>query len=75
MRGIMPARASAQVETQLIAALCLAAGQIMEDASVTCAQVLPDQGSRRSARIRRLRQAGEDIAALLAAAEVLDRRA
>jgi hypothetical protein len=70
----MPSPSFKPVATQLVVELCLAAGLILEDASVACAQVLPKRGPGRRARVQSLRQAGEDIAALLSAAEVLNRR-
>lgn len=60
---------------ELIAHLCLEAGRIMEDVSTTMAMRLPETTDGIDARITRVRQAGEDIATLAMAAEVLARRA
>lgn len=59
--------------TNVIAHLCLTAGALMEDTSVELARVLPAQDERQ-AHLHRLRQTADDIAALIAAAEVLNRR-
>ena len=60
---------------ELIASLCLEAGRIMEDDSVDLALTLPGAPSEVEARLAATRQAGEDIATLAAAAQVLWRRA
>jgi hypothetical protein len=58
----------------LIAGLCLEAGRIMEDESVALALTLPTSTGSIAERLERTRQAGEDIVALAAAAQVLLRR-
>lgn len=58
----------------LIASLCLEAGRIMEDESPGFALKLPESTTKIAARLQCARQAGEDIAALVAAAQVLLRR-
>ena len=58
----------------LIATLCLEAGRIMEDESPGFALKLPESTTKIIARLQCARQAGEDIAALVAAAQVLLRR-
>lgn len=62
------------VADQIIQQLCVTAGSIMEDASVAAVSQLAATADKRYAHLLALRQAGEDIAALLAAAEVLMRR-
>jgi hypothetical protein len=64
---------SAHLE-DLIQQLCLEAGRLMEDSSVEAAHAAPALPIEINARLARLRQAAEDIAALAAAAEVLNRR-
>ncbi|QGN55050.1 hypothetical protein [Novosphingobium sp. Gsoil 351] len=59
----------------LIAALVLEAGRIMEDESPPLAMILPTSGPELIVRLAAARRAGEDIAALAAAAEVIARRA
>lgn len=59
----------------LIQLLCLEAGRIMEDDSVDLALTLPVAQSEVEPRLAATRQAGEDIAALAAAAQVIRRRA
>lgn len=61
--------------TDLIAALCLEAGRIMEDDSVVCALALPASHGEMTARLERLAQASDDITKLVAAAQVMLRRA
>lgn len=58
----------------LIAGLCLEAGRIMEDESPALALILPESAVSIAERVVRIRQAGEDIAALSAAAQVVLRR-
>ena len=59
---------------EVIASLCLEAGRIMEDESTDLALTLPASAASIAARLATARQAGEDIAALAAAAQVLLRR-
>lgn len=59
---------------ELIASLCLEAGRIMEDESPALALTLPASTKDIARRVANARQAGEDIAALAAAAQVLLRR-
>lgn len=59
---------------QLISGLCLEAGRIMEDASPELAFRLPTETRAIHDWLDRARSAGEDIAKLIAAAEVLHRR-
>lgn len=59
---------------ELIARLCLEAGRILEDVSPAMAMTLPETPDGIAARITAARQAGEDIASLALAAEVLARR-
>ena len=59
----------------LIASLCLEIGRIMEDESPTLALTLPDQTAMTAERLTSARQAGEDIATLASAAQVLLQRA
>lgn len=58
----------------LIAGLCLEAGRIMEDESPSLALTLPASTTLTAERLATAQQAGEDIAALAAAAQVLLRR-
>jgi hypothetical protein len=58
----------------LVQQLCVEAGRLMEDTSVAAALAAPALPIEINARLARLRQAAEDIAALTAAAEVLNRR-
>ena len=58
----------------LIASLCLEAGRIMEDESPALALRLPASATLSAGRLTSALQAGEDIAALAAAAQVLLRR-
>lgn len=60
---------------ELVQRLCLEAGRIMEDESPALAMAQPTSSDRLAARLIRAREAGEDIAALVAAAEVIARRA
>ena len=55
----------------LIASLCAKAGRIMEDESTALALVLPGSIALITGRLAATRQAGEDIAAIAAAAQVL----
>ena len=58
----------------MIQQLCVVAGMLMEDVS-SDAISSPSSGPRqRRKKLAELRQAGADISALVAAAEVLDRR-
>ena len=66
-------RAGMDDAQDLIDRLCTHAGMIMEDLSATA--ILAQAKSDRRAKIRLIRSAGEDIAALADAAEVLARRA
>lgn len=59
---------------EIIASLCLEAGRIMEDESPAMALVLPGATALINERLAAARQAGEDIATLAAAAQVLLRR-
>lgn len=59
---------------KVIASLCLEAGRIMEDESTDLALTLPASAASIAVRLATARQAGEDIAALAAAAQVLLRR-
>lgn len=56
-----------------VARLCVTAGMLMEDISPDAISMLSSNSKRRRMKLAELRQAGADIAALLAAAEVLDR--
>lgn len=58
----------------LVAGLCLEAGRIMEDQSPSLALSLPASTKEVARRLGNAWQAGEDIAALAAAAQVLLRR-
>lgn len=58
----------------LIQHLCVEAGRIMEDESPELALNLPASQSAIATRLEAMSQAGSDIAALAAAAEVLLRR-
>ena len=59
---------------ELISALLLEAGRIMEDSSPDLALRLPLRPAAINQRLASARQAGHDIAQLAAAAEVLQRR-
>lgn len=59
---------------EVIASLCLEAGRIMEDESTGLALTLPASAALIAVRLATARQAGEDIATLVAAAQVLLRR-
>ena len=61
-------------QLELISGLCLEAGRIMEDESPALALTLPVATQEVARRVANARQAGEDIAALAAAAQVLLRR-
>jgi hypothetical protein len=58
---------------ELIQLLCTEAGMIMEDASCDAVSTLPAAPDERGKHIAQLHQAGRDVAALLAAAEVVER--
>lgn len=60
--------------TDLIQHLSLEAGRLMEDFSPELALTLPAAQDDRACYLNRVRQAADDIAALAAAAEVLNRR-
>lgn len=59
---------------EIITQLHLEAGRIMEDTTDSIASTLPADDEARSARLCEAREAGDDIQALLAAAQVLHRR-
>ena len=59
---------------QLIAALCLEAGRIMEDASSDLALSPPGDERAIGSHLLNARAAAEDILAMLAAAQALHRR-
>ena len=63
-----------QPHHELIASLCLEAGRIMEDDSPALALTLQESVVSIAERVAMIRQAGEDIAALAAAAQVVLRR-
>ena len=70
----MPPRDPNREHLDLIASLCLEAGRIMEDESPALALRLPASATLSAGRLTSALQAGEDIAALAAAAQVLLRR-
>ena len=57
-----------------IARLCVTAGMLMEDLNPDAISSLSSDLADRTMKLGELRLAGTDIAVLLAAAEVLDRR-
>ena len=59
---------------ELIAHLCLEAGRIMEDISFELALALPADDGAVSTQLRTVHEAAGDIQALIAAAQVLQRR-
>ena len=61
--------------TRSIASLCVTAGMLMEDITPDAISSLPSDLAERGTKLADMRQASADIAALLAAAEVLHRRA
>lgn len=61
--------------TRSIARLCVTAGMLMEDISPDAIGRLTSDEAERGMKLAELREASADIAALLAAAEVLHRRA
>ena len=61
--------------TRSIARLCVTAGMLMEDISPDAICRLTSDFAERGTKLADLRQASADIAALLAAAEALHRRA
>ena len=61
--------------TRSIASLCVTAGMLMEDIIPDAISRLTSDAAERGAMLADLRQASADIAVLLAAAEVLHRRA
>ena len=61
--------------TRSIASLCVTAGMLMEDIIPDAIGRLTSDEAERGTKLADLRQASDDIAALLAAAEVLHRRA
>jgi hypothetical protein len=62
-------------DSDLIAALCLEAGRIMENESVTCALAIPSADQELIGRLDQIAKAAADIAVLAAAAQVVHRRA
>jgi hypothetical protein len=54
--------------------LCVRAGMLMEDFSGDAVSLAPKRTGERAARIEALKLATSDMAALVAAAEVLERR-
>jgi hypothetical protein len=58
----------------LVQQLCVRAGVLMEDFSVDAVSILPRASSDGEAMLVRLKSATSDMAALVAAAEVLERR-
>lgn len=70
----MPSAERLEGVTELLSQLCLEAGRIMEDASPELALRLPTNSRAIQDRLHRARSAGDDIATLIAAAEVLHRR-
>ena len=58
----------------LVQQLCVRAGMLMEDFSVDAVSILPTVTADRAAMLARLMSATGDVAALVAAAEVLERR-
>jgi hypothetical protein len=73
MCALMP-RHPQPTHRALVVALCLEVGRIMEDESVAFALPLPTPHEKIAERLVIARQAGEDIAALAVAAQVLLRR-
>jgi hypothetical protein len=61
--------------TESIARLCVTAGMLMDDITPDAIGRLTLDVAERGTKLADLRQVGADIAALLAAAEVLHRRA
>jgi hypothetical protein len=61
--------------TRSIARLCVTAGMLMEDITPDAIDRLTSDAAERGKKLADLRQASADIAVLLAAAEVLQRRA
>ena len=70
----MPVSDPPDAARELINFLCLEVGRIMEDASPELALRMPTDGKDIAGRLNRGRLAGEDIAQLIAAADVLRRR-
>jgi hypothetical protein len=70
----VPHSAPSDAARKLINSLYVEAGRIMEDASPELALRMPTEGNDVDDRLKRGRLAGEDIAKLIAAAEVLRRR-
>ena len=60
---------------ELVSGLCLDAGRIMENESPALALTLPPESADIAHRLAAVRQAGDDIASLATAADVLLRRA
>ena len=58
---------------EIIDRLCLLAGMIMEDVSLHAISKAAGNDGERRKRLASLKQAGADIGALLAAAEVVER--
>ena len=73
MVAVMPPHPTREC-LDVIAGLCLEAGRIMEDGSSDLALTLPESTTKIAQRLASARQAGEDIAALAAAAQVLLQR-
>ncbi len=61
-------------DEDLVQRLCVVAGTIMEDASAGAVSTLGSDPRTRRRRVRQLRSAGADIALLLGAAAILERR-
>ena len=59
--------------TETLARLCVTAAMLMEDNSPKAIRSLRSDPEERARRLAELRRVGADIAALLAAAEVLNR--
>ena len=59
--------------TETLARLCVTAGMLMEDHCPEAVSALHAHPEERSRKLAELRRVGADIAALLAAAEVLNR--
>lgn len=61
-------------DLELVQRLCVCAGAIMEDTSAEAVSILDEDPDLRRTRLAAMRQTALDIAALLCAAEVLNRR-
>lgn len=73
-RMVGPMATEASPTIKVIQHLCLEAGRLMEDYSAELALTLPPAADGRAARLEVVRQAAADMAALMAAAKVLNRR-